>query len=326
MVTVRLARAAMASRFELVLHGEDEVWLRAAGEEALAEVDRLEAQLSIFRPSSEISRINARAAEESVRVEPRLFHLLQTAGRLHEETAGAFDITVAPLMRAWGFFRDSGHLPDPEVLREARERTGMRFVHLDESTRSVRFERAGVMLDLGAIGKGYAVDEAIRILRDTGVEHALLHGGTSTVFAFGRTDLDAHWKVAIEFPESSDEPLAVVPLENASLSVSAVWGKSFEVGGVTYGHVLDPRIGRPVEGAALAAVVCDSAAEADALSTALLVSGRSFSVDPRRVRALAAFPPDADGRVEVVDAGLAACTSDHIRVETLDTISKNEHE
>ena len=120
MTTVRLALQAMATRFELVLPGDDEVRLRAAGEEALAEFHRLDAQLSFYRPSSEISRINARAATGPVRVEPRLFRLLQTARRLHTETGGAFDLTVAPLMRCWGFTGNTGRLPEPEALAEAR--------------------------------------------------------------------------------------------------------------------------------------------------------------------------------------------------------------
>jgi thiamine biosynthesis lipoprotein len=98
----------MATRFEIVLHGENEVRLRAAAEEALDEIERLEAQLNLYQPTSEISHINARAAFELVRVEPSLFRLLQHARRLSQETEGAFDITVAPLMRCWGFMRGTG--------------------------------------------------------------------------------------------------------------------------------------------------------------------------------------------------------------------------
>lgn len=104
MATVTLARNAMATRFEIVLHGENPVSLRAAGEEALGEIERLEAQLSLFRPSSEIAHLNVRAAREAVRVTPALFALLRQAQVLTEETDGAFDITIGPLVRCWGFF------------------------------------------------------------------------------------------------------------------------------------------------------------------------------------------------------------------------------
>ena len=312
MNTVRLALEAMATRFELVLHGDDEVRLRAAGEEALAEIQRLDAQLSFYRPSSEISRINARAAAGPVRVEPRLFRLLQTARRLHTETGGAFDLTVAPLMRCWGFTGNTGRLPEPEALAEARRRTGMHLVTLDEADFTVAFARPGVRLDLGAIGKGYAIEEAARILIDAGVRSAFLHGGTSTIHAIGGARDGQRWNVALPYPdtdaETDNDVLAVVPLEHEALSVSAVWGKAFVVDGTTYGHVLDPRSGRPVEGALLAAVAGPSATDCDALSTALLVLGRDakelLAGFGDSLRAVVVCPTDERGEFEVIEAGI----------------------
>jgi len=291
MPRVTLARHAMATRFEVVLHGPNPVALRAAGEEALDEIERLDAQLNLYNPASEISHINARAAAGPVRVEPGLFRLLLHAQRLTLETAGAFDISVAPLMRCWGFMRDSGRLPTPEAVTAARAVTGMQYVQLDERDFSVRFERAGMMLDLGSIGKGYALDRAVEVLREAGVTSAMVHGGTSTACAVGAPPDSEAWKVAVERPElarseragpdaprsaadaNRNRPLAVVSLKDESLSMSAVWGKCFEAGGRTYGHVIDPRKGEPTEGAWLAVVVLPSATETDALSTALLIAG-----------------------------------------------------
>src|SRR5439155_22905303 len=116
---------------------------------------RLEAQLSQFRLGSEIANLNARAAKEPVRVTATLFALLQHARKLHGETEGAFDITVAPLVRCWGFRDGTGHFPDPAALAEARSKVGMSLVHLDADDSTVRFAREGVILELGAIGKGY---------------------------------------------------------------------------------------------------------------------------------------------------------------------------
>lgn len=292
----------MACRFELVLQGEDEPWLRAAGEEALREIERLEAQLSIFRGDSDVSRINAHAARRAVPVEPRLFRLLQRAQRLHVQTDGAFDLTIAPLMQAWGFYRDGGHLPHPEELAEAKERTGLHLVELDEANRTVRFTREGVRLDFGAIGKGFAVDEAVLSLREAGVKRAFLHGGTSTMYGLGRPFDEQSWKVVIPHPENDDEAVGVVALADESLSVSAVWGKAFEADGETLGHVLDPRLGRPVRGAVLAAAAGESATEADAVSTALLVIGRPIPLT--HIRSLVIGRDDQDGRNEILDAGL----------------------
>jgi thiamine biosynthesis lipoprotein len=290
MPTVSLARNAMATRFEVVLHGGKEAALRAAGEEALTEIEKLEDRLSLFRPHSEIADINRRAAREPVRVTPEVFGLLERARRLHAETEGAFDITIAPLMRAWGFQQGGGKPPSPEAFQAARTVTGMHLVHLDPAEFSVRFEKPGVMLDLGAIGKGYAVEKAAEILQEAGVESALLHGGTSTIFALGHPPDQEAWEIAIETPPALREthaPLGRIPLRDAALSVSAIWGKFFEWEGKMVGHVIDPRTGQPAANAVLAAVKCASATDTDALSTALLVRG------PEGLKPIAGLRPGA---------------------------------
>jgi thiamine biosynthesis lipoprotein len=278
MATIALARNAMATRFEILLHGENEVSLRAAGEEALDEIDHLESQLSLYQPTSEIAHVNARAAHEPVRVSPNVFRLLQYAQQLHRETGGVFDITIAPLVRAWGFMGGTGQMPEPGQIEEARAHVGMSLVELDAENFTVRFARPGVMLDLGAIGKGYAIERVAGWLRETGVTSALLHGGTSTIYGLGHPPDAEFWKVALELPqlpgsETPAEKIATVTLRDQSLSVSAIWGRSFQSNGKTLGHVLDPRTGQPVANAALAAVTLPSATETDALSTALLITG-----------------------------------------------------
>lgn len=277
METVRLARMAMASRFELIVRGDrDPAWLRAAGEEALAEVTRLDAQLSFYSPASDISRINRTAHAGEVPVEPRLFRLLILARDIHAATDGAFDITVGPLMRCWGFTGREGGVPDQADLRDAMKCVGMHLVQLDENARTIRFKEEGIEIDLGGIGKGYAIDEAMSILQEAGVHDAFLHGGTSSMKGVGRSPEGPYWNVAISAANEGtgdEEVLAVVPLSDRSLSVSDVRGKWFEADDSTFGHVLDPRSGRPVSVASLSAVECRSASLADALSTALLVAG-----------------------------------------------------
>ena len=186
-----------------------------------------------------------------------------------------FDITIAPLVRCWGFMGGTGHPPDPAELGRAREQIGMEHVLLDSESFTVRFDREGVMLDLGAIGKGFAVGRAAKLLREAGITSALIHGGTSTVCAIGKPSDADSWKIAIESPPETaqkSEPI-FIPLTDEALSVSAVWGRSFKAEGQTFGHVLDPRTGYPVAKALLAAVALPSATETDALSTALLVAG-----------------------------------------------------
>jgi len=313
----------MATRFEFVLYGENAIALRAAAEEAIEEIHRLEAQLSLYRPSSEIAHVNSRAALEPVRVSPPVFALLERSQKLATETLGAFDITIAPLVRCWGFMGGSGKLPSENELAEARSKVGMHLVQLNPREFTIRFATEGVMLDLGAIGKGYAIECASEILREAGVASALLHSGTSTVSAIGSPPGEAGWKVAVENPinrpdRSTDtsalaesKPLATAILRDESLSVSAVWGKSFQAEGQTLGHVIDPRTGLPVAGAVLAAVVLPSATETDALSTALLTLGREGheSLSKLRPQVRTMLVNELEGTYSVENHGLTGTDS-----------------
>jgi len=274
---VILSVNAMATRFEIVLCGAERSRLRAAGEEALAEIAALDRQLSFYSPHSEISLMNARASREPVKIEPRLFQLLQAARDLTQSTEGAFDITIAPLMEAWGLAGGDGHVPTSDQLELAMQLVGIELIHLDDDHCTVRFEREGVKIDLGAIGKGYAIDRAVEILQDSGVESALIHGGTSTIYAIGTVPDGRPWRVAVSDPPSGGESpeRRELDLQDCSLSVSAPHGKSFERDGQVYGHVIDPRTGRPTRATRLAAVWGPSATVTDALSTALLVLGGS---------------------------------------------------
>jgi thiamine biosynthesis lipoprotein len=315
-----LARAAMGTRFELLLCGDDPLFLRAVGEEALDEIERLEAQLSRFRPDSELSGINARAEREPVAVEPRLFALLERIARLWEATGGAFDPTIGPLMACWGLAggdrrpaTNEQRPPDPAALAAARGRVGFQNVALDPETRSVRFLRPGMSLDLGAIGKGYAIETAAALLVEAGLTTALLHGGTSTVYGLGAPpDADA-WTVAVRDPAAaagdSGRHVARIRLRDRALSVSAPHGKSFVVGGVRYGHVLDPRRGEPVQGPLLAALVTDSPTDGDALSTALLVLGAEGAA------AVRAYDPVCRGLLLTTD-GLIGIGQPDTEIET----------
>jgi len=296
-----LARQAMATRFEIVLHGGHPAALRAAAEEAFEEIARIEALLSAYRPDSEISRVNACAHQRPVRVSPLVFQLLEHCRRLWEETQGAFDITLLPLLRCWDLAGGPGRVPGEEELTQARQRVGMEHVRLDEAACTVEFGAPGMMLDLGAVGKGYALDRAVTLLREAGMECGLIHGGTSSVYGFGHPPDQEAWRVALELPgwlvsgipanpeRSGQSPMsvhstpdattagrvvvAVVELRDASLSVSASWGKAFRVGDELYGHILDPSTGAPAKNAIMAAVVWPFATEGDALSTALMVRG-----------------------------------------------------
>ena len=266
----------MACRFEFTLPSELADQLDAA-KNALDTIDALEEQLSIFRDSSELSAINREADRAPVVVEEKLFDLLSLSVRLHRQTGGAFDITSTPLSRVWGFLRREGRLPSPEEIAEARARVGTQHLQLDEESRTASFSIPGLSLNLGSIGKGYALDRAAENMRRSGVPTALLSAGASSLLALGRGPDGRGFEVGIRDPFDHRRRYGTVRLENEALGVSGIGEQSFEVDGRRYGHIIDPRTGWPVEGRALVAVVARTAAEADALATAFFVGGREVA-------------------------------------------------
>ncbi len=279
----------MATRFEIALTGGDPVALRAAAEEALDEVQRVEAMLNWRQPASPMARLNALASREPVRVNPELFALLIRCRDYFELSEGAFDISLGPLVRAWEAQANTGNSLDESALAAAHASCGMRHVELDAAGQTVRFARPGMRLEFGAVGKGYALELAAQVLRDAGITAALIHGGTSTVCAIGHPPGETGWKIAVEYPpgeatDGSPPVLTVLELCDTAMSVSAVWGRVFRVGQDTYGHVIDPRTGHPVRLALMSIFVTESATESDALSTALLTDGLPAVAHFRTVR------------------------------------------
>ncbi len=281
---VHLHRAAMACRFEITLPGELAQHLDAA-KDALDEIDLLEEQLTIFRDSSELSAINRDAAQGPVVVEPRLHALLRLCRALHRESGGAFDITSAPLSRVWGFLRRQGRLPSEEEIASARAVVGMDKVKLgekpgatpEEKLKTVRFTRPGVSLNLGAIGKGYALDRIAEGLYRRGVDTALLSSGSSSLRAIGAGPTGEGYQVGLRDPSDHTKRYGTVTLADNALGVSGSGEQYFEHAGRRYGHIIDPRSGWPVQGPALVAVTAPCAALADALATAFYVGGASVA-------------------------------------------------
>lgn len=284
---ITLATDAMGTRFELVLAGGDAEHLRPVGEAALREIDECHRRYNLFDPGSWLNTINRRAAYEAVALDDVTFDLLEMCAEVHAASGGAFDVTVAPLMRALGFHGHDGPA-DQSVINEAGRRVGMDYVLLDRAKKSMRFTRPGVVLDLGGIAKGFAIDQAIGVLREFGVECALLHGGTSTVAAIGAPPDGPGWRVSLQTrgDGTTDGPMPVVCLKDEALSISAPHGRTIESNNKTLGHVLDPRLGKPASCGAYAAAVGASACLTDAWATALLVLGEAPATLPDTLRAV----------------------------------------
>jgi thiamine biosynthesis lipoprotein len=270
-------RLSMGCVYAIVAYGEDAAALPRIVDEALDEVDRIDRLMSNYKPESPLSRLNREAASPGfatpVAVDPELFDMIAESLRYSRESDGAFDITVGPLMKAWGFFNADGHMPATRVLDEARRRVGYRHVLLDPSAHTIRFDQRGVELDLGGIAKGYAVDRVVSLLRERHVAAALVSAGGSTLYALGAPPGEEGWEVNVQDPLQATQVALTLRLKDRSLSIAGRSEKSFEVGGVTYSHIMDPRTGRPVQGMLTVAVLSATGTQGDALDDVLFVQG-----------------------------------------------------
>jgi thiamine biosynthesis lipoprotein len=269
-VLLRYARRAMATSIEVILPFDTPA-AAEVGQRLLDEIDRLEAQLTVFRDNSEVSRLNAAASGHPVRVEQNLFDLLLLARKIHEHTEGAFDISIGALINAWGFFRRAGRVPSLAERTEVRERIGMKHIVLDAQRQTVYYQRPGLEINLGSIGKGYALDRAAQLANTPNI---LLHGGHSSMLALGNeTPTASGWTVGLSDPERLQCRRALVHLRNRALATSAFTHQHFEHEGRKLGHLLDPRSAWPAEGMLSATVTAPTGAEADALATAFFILG-----------------------------------------------------
>ncbi|HEY2988381.1 MAG TPA: FAD:protein FMN transferase [Candidatus Binatia bacterium] len=273
MIRYQAAHEAMGTEFALIAYGDDTRHLTAVGNEVFEEIDRLDSQMSNYKPRSELSAINRAAAFRSVRVEPRLFQLLVEAIGYSRATGGAFDVTAGPLVKAWGFFHGRGRVPNDAQIAQILTRVGYHRVNLNPADCTIRFGVEGLELDLGAVGKGYAVDRAADILRTYGVTRALVSAGTSSILALGAPPGAEGWPITLRDPYDGAKAADVVHIKNYSLSISGNYEKFFTLGGKIYSHILNPGNGRPVGNILAATVLAARATEAEALSTAFYVMG-----------------------------------------------------
>lgn len=279
---VQVGRTAMACDFEIFLNAGQHPGATERALEALDLVDALESQMTIYRSTSEVIEINRRAAAQPVTVERRLFGLLQRGYELSQQTDGAFDMTSGPLTRLWNTVRREARLPAPDVVADALSRVGSRWLELDPASATIRFQRPGTEINLNAIGKGHALDRCSELLQAAGVENFLIHGGKSSVLARGSRALSESqgrgWLVSIKHPFKTSQTLIELWLLHRAVGTSGSANQYFHYQGKRYGHVIDPRTGWPPEGMLSATVVTSSAADADALATAMFVMGLDESV------------------------------------------------
>ncbi|MEM6689200.1 MAG: FAD:protein FMN transferase [Planctomycetota bacterium] len=269
---------AMATNFVVLLPGAANPNVEAAME-ALEAIDEVEQRLTVYRPTSEISRVNANSGSNPVKVHRKTFSLIQRSIEWCRASGGALDITIGPLVKAWGFETRSGRKPSQEEISSAKELVNFELIELDDTKMTVRLPKSGMSLNLGSIGKGEALDEIKRHLVHAGVQDFLIHGGASSVLAKGSqaagdgdTETTQGWAVGIAHPRVAETRVVGIWLKDAAIGTSGSGKQFFHHRGRRYSHVIDPRSGYPTTDEIWSLTACcGSAAQADAMATGLFV-------------------------------------------------------
>ena len=285
----------MGAEVRVTIWTPDEAAADAAAAAVFAEFDRLDALLSVWKPGSDVLRINAAAGQAPVAVSRETIEVVQAALMTSELTAGKFDITFGALADVWKFDHDQDNRVPTEAEIAARlPLVDFRAVHVDDRVGTIAIDRPGVRIHLGGIGKGYAVDRAIAILRGRGLDDFLIQSG-GDLYAGGQPG-DRPWKLGINDPRGApDDSFATIELRDRTFSTSGDYERSFMKDGVRFHHLLDPDLGQPARGCRSVTIVAPTATRADGLSTGVFILG------PEAGMALVERLPDVEAVIVTAD-------------------------
>jgi len=264
-------RLVLGTVVEITIGHPDRDLARMASKEAFDEIERVDALLSNHNPQSEIAGLNASGAAEATAVSEEVFALLERAEGIRVASAGAFDVTVGPLVELWAFDQ-GGRVPEDAAIASSLASVGGTRLELDEKAGTVRFLAEGMKIDLGAIGKGYAVDRAAAILESAGIESAIIDAGGDIRLLGSRPGKD-FWRIRVKHPRKVSRPLVDLDLAETAIVTSGDYERFFMVGETRYHHILDPRTGMPARLCQSVTVVAPDTAGADAYATAAFVLG-----------------------------------------------------
>ncbi len=267
----RESKFLMSTIVEITAVGTEEE-SRQAMMLAFEEIRRIDGLMSVYNPDSEVSRVNEAAGEFAVRVSADTLEVVSESLRIARLTNGAMDITVAPLMELWGFGNGENRVPPDDELQEKLLLVDYRKVLADADSSTVRLDLPGMRIDVGGIAKGYAVDSAIRVMKEAGIRNALISAG-GDIYAMGAPPGKESWKIGIRHPRARADLLGILELKDRAVATSGDYENFFEVDGKRYCHIMDPGTGRPVQGIMSVTILADTAAEADALATAIFPLG-----------------------------------------------------
>ena len=276
---------SMGTVFEVSVYTRDGYKAEKAFNNVFNDINRLDDMMSNYKDDSELSKINESAAREPISCSSELAYIIEQSLNYGDITNGAFDITIGPLMKVWGFFKfkKDGRIPEKGELNselksvsykniDIRETVEKSFLKGAKIVKTISFKNTDTQIDLGGIGKGYAVDSAVRVLKGSGIKSALINFA-GNIYAYGRPPERQSWVIGMQNPRKSEDIIGSFEIKNRAVSTSGDYEKYFIIDGERYSHIIDPRTGRPVKGVVSVTIVADTATRADALSTGVFVLG-----------------------------------------------------
>jgi len=282
----------MGTDIELIASDTDEAKVHAAFDAAIAEMARIENEMSEWKEETPVSMINRKAGLEAVAVPDELFHVISAGQRVSELSEGAFDISWAGMRGVWKFSKGFEKVPTPEEIEKTRPLINYRDIQLDEAKKTVFLKKPGMAIGLGGIAKGYAVDRAMQVMVNGGIKNALIKAGGD--MRIQGTEDGKPWPIGIQHPRDKKKLLGTLALSNISLSTSGDYEHFFIKDGILYHHIIDPKTGYPARGCQSVSILAPDTMTSDTLSTAVFILG------PEKGMALIKSLPGIEGII--VDA------------------------
>jgi len=280
---LKQTRMIMGTFAEVSIYSNDEKTAGKAIEESLDEMERMDRIMSNYKKDSELSRLNKKAAKSPVPCNGELLDVIEQSQYYSELSGGAFDITVSPVVALWGFFREKGHVPPDKEVEKVLPAVSYKNIVVNKSNdtkkpAAISFKNTQTQIDLGAIGKGYAVDKALEIIRKYGISNGCINLG-GNIYVLGTPPGKNAWKIGVQHPRNSGEILGYLELKNEATATSGDYERFFEFNGKRYSHIINPQTGRPVSGTIATTIVAPTSTEVDALSTSVFVLGHEKGME-----------------------------------------------
>ena len=283
------ASLSMGTVFEATIYAPDKYVAEKTFNDVFQEINRLDYLMSNYKKESVLSELNKNASAEPANCNKELASVIEQSLQYSDITDGAFDITIGPLMKKWGFFKKQGRIPNKEELESVLESVSYKNIIIEEKTikslaknpgtvKTVFFKNPDTRIDLGGIGKGYAVDRAVSVLKQNGISSALINFA-GNIYTFGTPPGKESWVIGLQHPRESEGLLGTFEIKDKAVSTSGDYEKFFTIEGKRYSHIIDPRTGNPVKGIVSVTIVTGNATRADALSTGVFVLGLEKGMD-----------------------------------------------